>query len=70
MVLELTKVHLKGGVLAAVISKRRNHYHYVGRGVEEKTERGLTVSCLHLQTDSIHHHKSPAERGTKTKPWL
>lgn len=68
VVLELTKFRLKGGVLTAVISKWRKHYHYVGRGVEEKTEQGLTVSCLHLQTDSIHHHKSPAERGTETKP--
>lgn len=35
---------------------------------EWRKKQSLTVSCLHLQTDSSHHHKSPAERQTKTQP--
>lgn len=35
---------------------------------KKKTELSLTVSYLHLQTDSSHHHKSPARIGTTTEP--
>lgn len=41
---------------------QRCRYSMYGLEHWGKSKRSLTVSCLLLQTDSSHHHKSPAER--------